>query len=298
MASSAVEMRVLGRLLDKIRNDTDAKEDAKSLWVPQMLVAAETPLDVVRGVAAKYPWPDAWEARLRALSPKSEEHSWLYGAWLNIAGRWTLYECIPQALIPKDKLLQLSGTPYWNMPKQLRAGRKQAVTAFQWEMYRVHKVWARPFWVLQGPEGGTPAQYSEMEESFLQAKGLPTEPPAPGELPYAPFDGRVEAQIISRDRLIRVRQRVDRLRASGDTDAMKAETVLAEEEFRKTFWAWWKDSMEPQAEYWAWYTNQEEAQHLPVRQASRKEQAAAEETEEMYLTTGNLPVVLSQDHHD
>ena len=292
MASAATETRVLTSLLDRVRED----REKNSIWVPQKLVATETPLDVVRGIAAKHPWPKEWEDRLRAISPISTEHSWLYGAWLNIAQRWTLYECVPYALIPEGKRVQLGGTPYWELPKHLRIGRKQAVSAFQWEMYRKHKVWARPFWVIQGNDGGTPAQYTEMEESLMQAKGLDLEPPEAGSLPYAPFDERVERQIIARDRLIKLRQRIDRLRATGDTDALKAETVLAEEVFRKEFWSWWKERMEPQAEFWAWYSAREEAQHLPIRQATGAEQKAAERTEEEYLTTGNIPAVMPWDN--
>jgi hypothetical protein len=294
MTNPATEARVLSGLLDRVA----AAKEPPSIWVPAKALATETPLDVVRGIAAKHPWPSDWEARLRALSPISEEHSWLYGAWLNIAGRWTLYECVPYKMIPEGKRVQLGGTPYWEMPKHLRAGRKQAVSAFQWEMYRTKKVWARPFWVIQGNDGGTPAQYTELEEAILQAQGKDTEPPEAGSLPYAPWDGRVEKQIISRDRLIKMRQRLDKLRATADNDALKAETVLAEEAFRKEFWGWWTQTMEPQADFWAWYTNKEESQHLPIRQASRAEQAAAERTEETFLTTGNLPVVLPWEKTD
>lgn len=291
IASPATEARVLANLLEQVREEHDAEGNKVALWVPSKLVATETPLDVVRGIAAKHQWPAEWEERLRALSPISQEHSWLYGAWLNIAQRWVLYECVPYHLIPEGKRVQLGGTPYWEMPKHLRVGRKQAVSAFQWEMFRKHQVWARPFWVLQGNDGGTPAQFTEVEEAILQAQGKDTEPPEAGSLPYAQWDGRVEAQIRSRDRLIKLRQRLDRLRATADTDALKAETVLAEEQFRKEFWGWWKEAMEPQADFWAWYSAREEAQHLPIRQATAAEQEAAEKTEETYLTTGNVPVV-------
>lgn len=288
MATAATEARVLTNLLSQVREDTPAN----SIWVPQRLVATETPLDVVRGVAAKHPWPAEWETRLRALSPVSQEHSWLYGAWLNIAQRWVLYECVPYSLIPEGKRVQLMGTPYWEMPKHLRAGRKQAVTAFQWEMYRTHKVWARPFWVIQGNAGGTPAKYTEIEEAILQAKGESTEPPEPGSLPFAEWDTRVESQIRARDRLTKMQSRLDRIRATADTDALKAEQVMAEEMFRKEFWSWFEERMQPQAEFWAWYSAREEAQHLPgLRQASQAEQRAAEDAKEQYLTTGAVPVV-------
>jgi hypothetical protein len=145
--------------------------------------------------------------------------------------------------------------------------------------------------VIQGNDGGTPAEFTEMEQAMLQAKGLPMEPPEPGALPYAPWDTRVEKQLRARDRLMKARYRLAKLQASADNDALKAESVLAEEQFRKDYWAWWKETMEPQADFWAWYTSKEESQHLPLRQTSAKEAAAIEATEETYLTTGELPFV-------
>jgi hypothetical protein len=299
MPTAALEARVLDHLLNQVKEAKIAEEAATAIWVPTALLATETPLDIVRGIAAKHPWPAEWEARLREISPVSQDHSWLYGCYFLNANRetsesrsrWVLYEMLPYGAIPEGKRLQLGGTPYWEMPKHLRAGRKQACTAFQWEMYRKHKVWARPFWVIQGNDGGTPAEFTEMEQAMLQAKGLPVEPPEPGELPYAPWDGRVEKQLRARDRLMKARYRLSKLQASADNDALKAETVLAEEQFRKDYWAWWKETMEPQAEFWTWFTKREEAQHLPIRQASEAEARAAEETEESFLTTGNIPFV-------
>ena len=292
MPSAATEARVLSGLLDQVGEAARLANQPVSLWVPQTAVPTETPLDIVRGIAAKHPWPVAWEERLRAISPISTAHSWLYGAWLNMAGRWVLYDMIPYDLIPESKRVQLGGTPYWEMPKHLRAGRKQACSAFQWEMYRTHQVWACPSWILQGNAGGTPAQYTELEQALMQAKGLEMEPPEAGSLPFAEWDTRVEAQLRSRDRLAQMQMRMAKLRASAGTDLQQAESDLAEEQFRREFWGWWKEQMEPQAEFWAWYSAKEEAQHLPIRQASQAEQAAAEQTEEAYLTTGNLPVVM------
>lgn len=294
MPNAATEARVLDTLLNQVRGD----RESKSLWVPQKLVATETPLDVVRGVAAKHPWPAEWEVRLRAISPISQDHSWLYGAWLNIAQRWVIYEMLPYKAIPESKRLQLGGTPYWEMPKHLRAGRKQAVTAFQWEMYRKHQCWARPFWVIQGNDGGTPACYSELEEAILQAQGLPTEPPEAGSLPFAAWDNRVEDQLRQRDHVVQLEFKLAMLRKGASNDLLKAEADLAEAQFRKTYWDWWKKTMEPQADFWAWYTSKEESQHLPIRQASQAEQAAAERTEEEYLTTGTIPAVFPWEKKD
>ena len=295
MTDPTLNARVLTGLLNDRQEAAQAKAltvvDPPAIWVPTTHVKQSTPLDIVRGIAATHPWPDAWEQKLREISPKSDATSWLYGAWLHHASRWVLYECLPYPLIPEGKRVQLMGTPYWEMPKHLRAGRKQAVSAFQWEMYRKHKVWARPFWVLQGTDGGTPAKYTEVEEAILQAQGKDTEPPPAGDLPFAPFDERAERAIRKRDRLTQMQHRIEKLRASGNTDALKAETVLAEEMFRKEFWAWWTETLQPQAEFWAWRSAKEDAPFL-TRQATTAEQIAAEQTEEQFLTSGDLPAIL------
>lgn len=289
MADPKVEARVLTGLLEAVR--AKANREPPSIWVPQRHLKTETPLDIVRGIAAKHPWPAEWETTLRMISEQSDTFSWLYGAWLNIAQRWVLYEMLPYAMIPESKRVQLGGTPYWEMPKHLRAGREQAVSAFQWDMYRTLKVWARPFWVIQGNDGGTPAQYSELEQAILQAQGEDTEPPEAGSLPYAPFDGRTERQLRQRDRLWKLHQRLDRLRASGDNEVLKAETEAADRAFREQFWSWWKERVQPQAEFWTWFSAREEAQHL-TRQTTDAEARAVESAEETYLTTGQLPVTI------
>ena len=293
--TTPVEVRVLDDLLGQVRAKNDIKAligvEQAGIWVPHKAVATDTPLQLVRGIQAAHQPPAEWIATLKRLSPRSDTASWLWLDWLEIGQRWVLYEMMPYPLVPESKRLQLGGTPYWELPKHLRAGRKQAVSAYQWEMYRRLKCWARPFAVIQGNDGGTPAKYSELEEAILQAQGHDTEPPEAGSLPYAPFDGRTERFIQGRDRLWKMNQRIETLRASGDNEALKAETDAAEAMFRKEFWSWWKDTMQPQAEFWAWYSAQDEATSV-ARRATENEQKAAELAEDTFLETGNLPLVL------
>ena len=200
----------------------------------------------------------------------------------------------PVSLIPEGMRVLLGGTPYWMMPKRFRAGRQMMVSAFQWEMYRVHQVWARPFWCMQGNDGGSPASYSELEEALLRAKGMDSETADPGTLPYAPFDQRSITAIRGRDRLWKQQQNLNRLRASGDNEAMKAESKAAEEAFRTEFWSWWSTQMQPQAEFWSWYSAKEEAQHVSRRQ-TMAEARAADAAEESYITTGIVPRPVSHE---
>lgn len=259
--------------------------------VPKV-VAKSTPVDVVRGHEAAHPVPADWEHRLRLISPISDNVAWLKFGWLDWAKRWMLYECIPERLIPADKLYQLRGTPYWELPKSLQMGRRQMVSAYQWEMYRRHRVWARPFWCLQGEEGGTPAKYSEVEVAILKAMGEPVDPPEGGSLPFAPFDTRAEAQLRARDRVWRMGLSLERLRMMGDSEQLKRETAQAEELFRRTFLQWWKGVMEPGADFLAWYTRKTEAD-MVMRKANRAEVDAAAQLEDSYIQHGVVPDAVS-----
>lgn len=252
------------------------------------IVPKSTPVDLVRGIESAHSVPADWEHRLRLISPISDNVAWLKFGWLDWAKRWMLYECIPERLIPADKLVQLGGTPYWELPPSVQMGRRQMVSAYQWEMFRRHRVWARPFWCLQGHEGGTPAKYSEMEVAILKAMGEPMDPPEGGSLPFAPFDGRAEAQLRARDRVWRMGLSLERLRMMGDSEQLKRETAQAEEQFRRTFLQWWKGVMEPGADFLAWYTRKTEAD-MVMRKASRAEVNAADQLEESYITHGTVP---------
>ena len=269
----------------------DGTPIAGPVIVPRV-VAKSTPVDVVRGIEAAHPVPADWIHRLRLISPVSDNVAWLTFGWLDWAKRWMVYECIPERLIPPDKAVQLGGTPYWEMPKSLQMGRRRMVSAYQWEMYRRHRVWARPFWCLQGEEGGTPAKYSELEVAILKAMGEPTDPPEGGSLPFAPFDNRAEAQLRARDRVWRMGLSLERLRMMGDSEQLKRETAEAEEQFRRTFLKWWKGVMEPGADFLAWYTRKTEAD-MVMRKANRAEVDAAAQLEDSYIQHGVVPDAVS-----
>ena len=251
------------------------------------------PLVMLREMQAAHPAPEEWVARLRAISPVSVITSWLMLSWLDKAERWVLYEMIPEMAIPPDKKLQLDGTPYWLMPEKLRMGRMMMCSAFQWEMYRVYKCWARPFGCLQGPLGFTPGDYSEMERAVLRAHQADQTPPRPGSMAYAPFDERAETEVRRRDRLWRLGGNIDVLRRSGATEIQKAETAAAEHAFRTHFWAWWNETMTPQADFLASQAGSAAAEDAGItRPATALEERIGHELEETYITTGVIPVPL------
>lgn len=256
-------------------------------------VSTTTPLDYTRGIQDRHPFPREWMAELRVLSPESLQHSYLIPGWLQgpehaPIERWVLYEGIPEPLIPPEMREMLSGTPYWKMPKGRMHGRRQMVSAFQYDMYRKHRVWVRPFWCLQGDHGGTPARYSEMEEAILRGENKPTDPPAPGSLPFAPWDARVSREIQKRDVLYKLGMSIDRLRRSANNEQMKAETVAAEKEFRRRFLGWFGNQLSAQAEFLTDYSRKSEAD-FQLRPIDREEAKAVEMHEEVFIETGMVP---------
>jgi hypothetical protein len=258
------------------------------------VVAKESPVDRVRAIERAHPVPKEWLYRLAVIAPPSLTAAWLAFGWLEKVERWIIYECIPQGLIPPGKREQLGGTPYWKMPETLRVGRQQMVSAFQWEMYRKHQVWARPFWCLQGQHGGTPARYSEMEEALLKATGQETSPPAPGALPYCGFDGLAEQQLRARDRITKAGGSLDRIKRSGSSAVMLAETAEAERAFRETWYAWWKETMQPQVDFLDWFgksdTRTAGVNAGLIRAATEEETLIGHNLEQIFVETGTVPI--------
>ena len=251
-----------------------------------------TPLDVVRGLMAKRP-PQDWVDDLASISPKSEVSSYLTLAWkappfAMDEGRWTIYECIPDRLIGAERRMDLAGTPFWELPRDQRAGQAQIVSAFQWEMYRLHRVDVRPFWCLQGSEGGTPFHIDRVEQRFLRMMGKPSEPLPLGALPYAPWDARSRKAVLERDRLVKFGGSIAKMKASGTTAAVSAELDAQEKAYRRAYWDWAGEKFGPQTELLAYCMKQEDADRVMTRQ-TREEAIAAAEAKDYFIETGRIP---------
>lgn len=159
--------------------------------------------------------PPEWEIRLREVSPISEEHSWLAIRWYAEAERWVLYECVPNQFINQGIRAELEGAHPDTLEQWARI-----VSPYQWEMYRKHRVHARPCWVIQGSKGGHKVEFDPADQELCRAVGLPTEPAAPGALPYAPFDERVVQQIVNMSKLVRAKNDLAEFkRRHGTADA-------------------------------------------------------------------------------
>lgn len=124
----------------------------------------------------------------------------------------------------------LNGPP----PRELEPwARNPYVSDTQHEFWRVHQVYARPFWVLQGEQGGHQVAHTAWQQNVLQAKGLPIHPPAVGSLPPCPFDNRVKDQLVRLNRLRQMEGDLGRLLASGSAEAAVLEREKLERELRE-----------------------------------------------------------------
>lgn len=249
--------------------------------------------------------PKGWMTALRAFSPITTAHSWLAIRWFPMrrllngkpvdCGRWVLHDCQPVALIDR-RLNDIVSLLEAERPSSIRDWRARKarmlhVSDYQWEMYRTHRVWAKEYWVLQGSAGGHPTQYRPHEEKWLQAMGLPTDPPALGALPYAPLDARVFEQLRLRNRLWRLGS-VDALRKSETPQAIQAEFDAAEREFRKQHYTMMHDAMAASADFLAYYatsskTATEARETIPETSPEHARKAAI--AHEQYVETGILP---------
>jgi hypothetical protein len=252
--------------------------------------ALGTPGDIARKGMQKQP-PAEWVQALREISPESDAVSYLVFAWKEpllepARARWCLYEAIPDALITTERRMELAGAPYWERPLEERQAQAQVVSGYQWMMYHEHRVDVRPFWCLQGAEGGTPLHHSRQERRFLTLMGQPADPLHVGALPYAGWDNRVRAAVVDRDRLVRFGGSITQLRDSGTPDAFKSNVEAQEKAWRRQWWDHITARLAPSTELYAYILKHED----PDRHRQRAEDAiAAAEAKEVFIETGRMP---------
>lgn len=176
--------------------------------------------------------PPEWVRRLREVSPLSDVVSWLDLRWHPDYQRWVLYECVPIRYVSDNALIEELQGPDADSAE----GEALSVSRYQQEMFRKHRVHARPCWIIQGEHGGHQVVYGESTKELCKAKGLPTEPPKPGDLPFAPFDERVVQQILRMSKLVKVRGDLAEFkRRYGNVESWKREKREQLREARKEY---------------------------------------------------------------
>lgn len=245
--------------------------------------------------------PDGWVTRLREISPKTDKLGHLVFRYLaprerqwegftlpaQDRGTWCLYYAVPRPLIDDERAGMF--VRHWSeLPVTEQAGRQALVSSWQHFMWHTQGVDCRPFWILQGQHGGTPAAYSERERMILRAENAVSEPLPPGFFPPCGFDERAARAIQAADRLHQAGGNLDRLAAMESNAAKRAEDSEAAKEFRRRYWANWLETMKPQAEYWQSYLRTKDADHT-VPRATPEQAHAAAQFREVYVETGIVP---------
>ena len=156
--------------------------------------------------------PASWHEAVNALAPKQDRSSHLLLWWESgtpdaPAQRWTIYQAVPFQYIDQtimDAFLSL---------KPCRCLRKgllgemcpicfgiESPARYRMERYLYDTgCLARPYWVIQGTEGGHRRIYSQVDQKAARLLGQPDHPPETGSLCYAPLDNRVTRKIRLND---------------------------------------------------------------------------------------------------
>lgn len=225
--------------------------------------------------------PEDWDRRLREISPDlpnldrlvfryfeptnpdGSDRGWQH----NERGQWSLYTAKPIRMVDKERASQFE--KHWSeLPEEKQVGRQAVVSDYQHFMWHARGLYVRPFLILQGEWGGTPAKYTERETAYLQASNCLSEPFPIGSFPACSFDERVVAQIGMRDRLLQQSNSYEALAAMDTPDAMKAETDAAELLKRQTYLDTWRVMIQPSYEFMKTYMNTKKArQELPAAPA-------------------------------
>lgn len=138
----------------------------------------------------------AWQKALDDLHPRSELISWLVLGWcagtpIDPVQRWVIYEATPAKMVSPfflEDLADLLNTPR----NELDSEQRRIV-----DYWKAEQALLQPFWVIQGKLGGHKYRFSKDERKYLRLEGKPSDPPLPGDLPYADFDERTLTQVLA-----------------------------------------------------------------------------------------------------
>lgn len=123
-------------------------------------------------------------------------------------------------------------------------GATKLIDTATWRLYRDTSLYGQRWWTIQGEHGGHRFQWAsdELAATAAQVKGKPTQTPAPGDIPFAPFDQRVIRAVLAERRVSAL---VDALKSIGATKAsMDREDQEATEAKAKAIWDWTGDRVE------------------------------------------------------
>lgn len=213
------------------------------------------------GITALYrhtwPTPALWQAELQKYFPKNDQVSWLHLRWepgdvWEPVQRWVIWHMRAPRLIAnrEDLLAELRG-PHprsqghacfpGQCPCALKANRwvdgtVGLIDRATWELFQETGHYGTRWWVIQGNQGGHRYRLDAIERKIARIKTGKSDTPAPGDLPYADYDGRVLAKVLEADRLKLWKGLLDFTRRNHDQ--MDEEMRDLEQEANRLIWNW------------------------------------------------------------
>lgn len=193
--------------------------------------------------------PEEWERALWSIAPPSQFLTWLKlrfvcGDPWEPVGRWIIYQMRAPRLIANrlDLLAELRGphprsTGHYDAKlKMWKGGAARQISRDTWELFQETGHYGKPWWVIQGDQGGHRYQLDKIESKISRMNGGPSDTPAPGDLPYADFDRRTFSKILQLDRVRMWKHVTDY--ASRNHAQMDAEDEQEATLARQALWGW------------------------------------------------------------
>lgn len=243
--------------------------------------------------------PRDWETQLAELAPRSDQTTWLKLIWeegypWEHVERFMIYEMIPAHAVDMEIREQLErDTPpqgYWDsVLEEFIPEDGCLITKRAHRLYKEFQCWGRPWWVIQGTKGGHKRWFNETEKKLLKLAGLRQEPPAPGDLEYAPFDERVVTQLVKHDLLRNEQGRVQSTLGQRQILTLSGFRRKEDDEartFRKLLLDWLSDQVSEVSDD---LTNSLMKLDAPRRDVDeRRIEAAQEASEQTFIETGRV----------
>lgn len=145
----------------------------------------------------------SWQEELDRITPPDRAENkarsviwWEPGDEWEPIQRWIVYQMVPLKAVPPEIIRQLNG-PHprsaGEYSKKLgcwKNGPAPLITKTAWVLHQKFKGWAKPYWIVQGDNGGHRYDLFPWERVLLHLQTGKRDLPLAGDLPYAEPDQR------------------------------------------------------------------------------------------------------------
>jgi hypothetical protein len=172
--------------------------------------------------------------------------------------RLFIYQMHPLAVIPdpifemiEDDLMGANPRNrgrYDAQEKRYKPDPRCGIDMIQWRLWQEYQCWGRPYWIIQGKNGGHKRKWHPIESGLSILAGGPKDPPIPGSLPFALPDERLWDQLAQWDT---VRHAVDLLARYDQNPETVSDEEKEQMEPLKRVAAAWMEKQVDEATGWA-----------------------------------------------